>query len=493
MKHPLIYEINTRCWLREFSERAGTAVTLANVPESEFSFWRRLGFTHIWLMGVWKTGPRSRAQSLAKPNIRLACQEALPDCRDEDIIGSPYAIADYQVPSAIGDEDGLKVFRERLRTHGLKLILDFVPNHVGLDHSWVTEKPELFVQASAEAQGFFPQATGDGTRWLAHGKDPYFPPWTDTVQLDYRNPATHAAMIGQLKSVAARCDGVRCDMAMLILNDVFAKTWADFPCSTAASVNDFWADAIPSIKVAMPEFLFLAEAYWDLETRLQSFGFDYTYDKRLYDSLVSRQSEKVQHHLLGAGSRFVNASVHFVENHDEQRIASLLSVPEHQAAALVILGLPGARLLHEGQLTGNTKCVSVHLGRRPGEPPQREISAFYESALTALRTTSVGDGQGLLLKPSPAWADNPTARNFVVVQWQAEPPDFDLVVVNLASHPSQCYVPLEIKGLVDCNWQMTNLLGPERFQRNGDDLARAGLYLDVPAHGAQLFHFQIIA
>ncbi len=493
MSHPLVYEINTRCWLRELSGRAGTALTLANVPESEFSFWRRLGFTHIWLMGVWQTGPRSRAQSLVKPEIRRACEEALGGYQDEDIVGSPYAIADYQVSTALGGEVALKTFRERLHVAGLKLILDFVPNHVGLDHSWVTEKPELFVQAPAESSGFFPQATCAGTPWLAHGKDPYFPPWTDTVQLDYRNPATHAAMIGQLKSVAARCDGVRCDMAMLILNDVFAKTWAEFPCPAAASVSDFWADAIPLTKRAMPEFLFLAEAYWDLETRLQSFGFDYTYDKRLYDFLMSRQSEKVQHHLLGAGSHFVNASVHFVENHDEQRTASLLSVSEHRAAALAILGLPGARLLHEGQLTGATKHVSIHLGRRPGEPLQPEISAFYESVLAVLRTTSVGNGQGLLLKPSPAWVDNPTARNFVIVQWQAEPPDFDLVVVNLASHPSQCYAPLTIGSLADRNWQMTNLLGPEKFQRSGDDLARTGLYLDVPPHGAQLFHFQPIA
>ena len=371
-------------------------------------------------------------------------------------------------------------------------MLDFVANHVGLDHRWVTEKPELFVQSPAEAPGFFPQDTKSGQRWLAHGKDPYFPPYTDTAQLDYRNPATHAAMLEQLKSVAHRCDGVRCDMAMLLLNEIFAKTWANIPCPVPASVNEFWVEAISSVKQSLPDFLFLAEVYWNLEARLQSLGFDYTYDKHLYDFLISRQPAEVQRHLLGASSESVNTSVHFLENHDEQRIASLLSLPAHRAAALVTLGLPGMRLLHEGQLTGATKRISVHLGRRPAESPQPDITAFYVRLLNVLKITSVGKGNGALLKPSPAWADNPSAQNFVIVQWQSAQPDFDLVVVNLAPHPSQCYAPLEIDGLAEHNWQMTNLLGDEQYQRNGEDLTRTGLYLDVPEHGAQLFHFQPI-
>ncbi|MBI3853413.1 MAG: alpha-amylase [Verrucomicrobia bacterium] len=490
--NPLLYEINTRCWLRELSERSGKTVTLPNVPQSEFVVWQRLGFTHIWLMGVWQTGPRSCAQSLAQLETRHACRELLPDFTDADIAGSPYAIADYQASPALGGEAALEIFREQLHAHGLKLILDFVANHVGLDHRWVTERPELFVQSPGETAGFFRQPTRRGTYWLAHGRDPYYPPWADTVQLDYRIPATHRAMIDQLTSVTRQCDGVRCDMAMLLLNEVFARTWADFPRSNAVPVHEFWADVISYIKRVSPEFLFMAEGYWDLEARLQSLGFDYTYNKRLYDHLVHREHAEVQRNLLQAGPGFVNSSVHFLENHDEPRIASLLTLPEHRAAALATFGLPGMRLLHEGQLTGATKRVSVHLGRRPVEPIQPDIAAFYERLLQVLKTTSVGKGRGVMLNPSPAWTGNPTAQYFVIVQWQSAPPEFDLVVVNLAPHPSQCYAPLRIAGLADRNWQLTNLLGDEQYQRSGDDLARAGLYLDVPAQGAQLFHFQPI-
>ena len=180
-------------------------------------------------MGVWATGPRARAEALKHPELRRAYDQVLPGWQEADVAGSPYAIGDYQVPPALGGEAGLAEFRRKLREHGLKLLLDFVPNHVGLDHAWVRERPGLFVQSLGAAPGTFPQETSAGPRWLAHGKDPYFAPWTDTVQLDYRRAATRAVMTQLLQSFAGRCDGVRCDMAMLVLNDVFAKTWERFP------------------------------------------------------------------------------------------------------------------------------------------------------------------------------------------------------------------------------------------------------------------------
>ena len=213
--HPLLYEINTRCWLRELSEKLKRPITLANVPDSEFTQWQKLGFSHIWLMGVWTTGPRSRAQALGHPGLRRDYDQVLPGWTEADVGGSPYSIAAYEVPPALGGEIGLKQFRQRLHSLGIKLLLDFVPNHLGLDHPWITERPELFVQRSEPMPDAFQQQTKLGIRWFAHGKDPYFPGWTDTVQLDYRLLATHVAMTELLASIADRCDGVRCDMAML--------------------------------------------------------------------------------------------------------------------------------------------------------------------------------------------------------------------------------------------------------------------------------------
>lgn len=489
MKHPLLYQINTRCWLRDLSARLNQPITLASVPEAEFALWRKLGFTHIWLMGVWTTGARARQIALQVPDLRRAYDAVLPGWTEADVAGSPYSIADYTVPTALGGEAGLKQFRAKLNKLGLKLILDFVPNHLGVDHPWVAAHPELFVQSAKEVEGTFAQKTAAGPRWLAHGKDPYFPGWTDTAQVDYRTPAARDAMQELLLTVAARCDGVRCDMAMLLLNEVFARTWAHLPSAEPPLASEFWSDVIPVVKRAHAGFLFMAEVYWGLEGKLQSLGFDFTYDKALYDDLIARQPAEAQAKLLRAPSDYVARSVHFLENHDEPRVAEKLSAPEQRAAALAILGLPGMRFLHEGQLTGAKLKLPVQLGRRPVEPRDEATFAAYEKFLLTLQKSAVGQGDGQMLAPRAAWAGNPTAQNFIVVQWLGAAPEFDLVVVNLAPHPSQCYVPLQAPGLAERHWTMTDRLGAERYERVGSDIAQQGLYLDLPPHGAQLFHF----
>jgi hypothetical protein len=489
MKNPLLIEINTRCWLRELSNQRGAAITLDKVPDSELVRWQACGFTHVWLMGVWLTGSRCRAEALGNADLRAAYDAALPGWGETDVAGSPYAIAEYKVAPALGGEAGLKKFRVRLRERGLKLILDFVPNHLGLDHPWVGARPELFVQSPDPRPGTFQQATAKGALNLAHGRDPYFPPWTDTVQLDYRRPDTREAMIGELKSVAHLCDGVRCDMAMLALNDIFAQTWANFPGGPAPA-REFWTEATGVLKKPRPDFLFLGEAYWDLEAKLQSLGFDFTYDKRLYDNLWWRRAADVQKHLLDAPPLWVQASAHFLENHDEPRVAGRLSLPEHRAAALLILGLPGMRFLHDGQCKGTTLRTPVQLTRRLNEPVNPEITRLYQELFAALKTGAVGGGEGRLLRPRPAWADNHSAENFVLIQWQMRAPEFDLVVVNLSPQRSQCYAPLSAGELSKHDWILKDLFGEERYERFGNDLQTKGLYLDVPPYAAQLFHFQ---
>jgi Alpha amylase, catalytic domain len=488
--HPLVYEINTRCWLRELSERTGNPLTLANIPTGEFDRWQSLGFTHIWLMGVWSSGPLARRQALANPELKRVYSEILPGWQPADIAGSPYAIAAYDVPAQWGGEAGLAAFRRQLHARGMKLLLDFVPNHLGLDHPWLRTQPDLFVQSPNQISGVFPQATRHGRRWIAHGKDPYFSAWTDTAQLDYRRPATRLAVAHLLQTVAARCDGVRCDMAMLLLNDVFNQTWAHLRAPSADTRNEFWSSAIASVKAEHPNFLFLAEVYWGLESRLHELGFDYTYDKELYDQLVTMDAAALHRHLFALPPTALAAGAHFLENHDERRIAALLSREQHSAAAWLILSLPGMRLLHEGQLTGARLRVPVQLARRPAEPAAPGIAEIYHKLLGAIRASAIGQGRGELLPPRDAWPGNPTAQNFVLTQWQAQPLEFDLAVVNLAPHRSQCFAPLTVPELPNHTWLMKDLLGREEYMRPGLDLQQQGLYLDVPPHAAQLFHFQ---
>lgn len=490
MSHPLVYEINTRCWLRELARDRGGRLTLANVPDDEIARWASLGFTHVWLMGVWETGPLARQAARDNPAVRQACLEALPDLREDDIAGSPYAIAGYRVPRALGGERGLQRFRKQLHRQGLGLLLDFIPNHLGLDHPWVVSHPERFVRAPTPQPGTWTIDTDSGTHHLAHGRDPYFPPWNDTVQLDYRSMDTRAVMQRELAEVARRCDGVRCDMAMLVLNDVFARTWSEFPTDETEPAREFWGEATATIRRDHPEFLFLAEAYWGLESQLLHLGFDYAYDKSLYDRLIARDPAGTQRHLLDLDPAALAGGAHFLENHDEMRIASHVSPTEHAANALLILGLPGLRLLHDGQLQGACLRTPVHLGRRWPEAVQSRVEALYSTLLTACRQSAVGTGEPRLLQPRAAWWDNPSHQSVVAIQWQVLPPAFDLVIVNLAPHPAQAYLPLALSGLEARSWVFADRLGEQRHERLGEDLVNQGFYVDLGPHATHLFHVE---
>jgi glycosidase len=486
---PLVYEVNTRCWMRRLSQQSDGPVTLASVPDEVVGQWADLGFTHIWLMGVWSSGPRGRQHALQSPHLREQLSRSCPDWRPADVTGSPYAPSGYRVPSALGGDSGLVQFRRQLQTHGLALLLDFIPNHVGLDHSWLKQHPEYFVHSLQPQPDTFEVSTPQGPRWIAHGKDPNFPAWTDTAQLDFRRLETQRAVARALESIAKRCDGVRCDMAMLLLQQVFASHWQAFPTSQPPAQGEFWYNLIQQTRRHHPDFLFLAEAYWGLEERLLKLGFDFSYDKKLYDYLAASQASRVRAHLSGVSPAFLAGTAHFLENHDEPRIASLLGLPEHRAAALTILGLPGLRLLHNGQLTGARLHQPVQACCPSPDPPDPEIAGLYTGLLRALKRTAVGRGSPHLLVTHPAWPANPSHENLLVVQWQSQKEDFDLVVVNLAPHPAQAYLILTVPDLAERNWRMTDLLGAEEYQRYGDDLAQQGLYLDVAPYAAQLFHF----
>lgn len=490
MRHPLLYQINTRCWLLNLSRVERRPVTLASVPETEFQFWRQCGFTHLWLMGVWTTGKRARAIARQHPDLRAEYDRVLPGWTEADVAGSPYSIGDYSVPKALGGDEALRQFRLKLNRLGIKLVLDFVPNHLGVDHAWVSERPELFVSSPTATPGTFAVETKTGVRFIANGKDPYFAPWTDVAQLDYRRAATRQAVTEQLREVARRCDGVRCDMAMLLLNEVFAKTWAHLPGAEPAPMEEFWPTAIPAVKSQFPEFIFIAEVYWGLEGRLQAQGFDYTYDKALYDDLIGRQPVEAQRKLLAHPSGYVEHSVHFLENHDEPRVAAKLSPAENRASALAVLALPGMCLLHQGQLSGAKLKLPVQLGRAPVEPESAEIKTIYMTLLNALPKTFIGQGAGQLLAPRAAWEGNFSHQDFILMLWPGTQNRFDLVVVNLSANRGQAYAPLNFPALDEYDWSLRDWLGDEVFERVGSDLTQFGLYLDVPAHAAQIFRFE---
>ena len=298
-RYPSLFEINTRAWLFRLSQEAGKPVTLATVDDATLDDLARRGFDWIWLLSVWRTGAASRAVSRGNPAWQAEFRAALPDLAQDDICGSGFAIGAYEVDEALGGKAALAAFRTRLAARGLRLMLDFVPNHTALDHPWTKTHPDFYIEGSEQALAAQPENycridTDQGPRILAHGRDPNFPGWPDTLQLNYANPALQAAQMAELATIAGQCDGVRCDMAMLPLPEVFQRTWGLTP-------SPFWPKAIAAVRDAHRGFTFLAEAYWDLEWELQQQGFDYCYDKRLYDRLRHADAGAIRAH-LGRGS-----------------------------------------------------------------------------------------------------------------------------------------------------------------------------------------------
>jgi len=494
MRHPLLYQLNTRIYLREQSAALGRPASFADIPNSLLDQLKAHGYEWLYLLGVWQTGSVAPKLSRSDPNVRAGCQASLPDFKDEDIIGSPFAIQAYNPNPEFGGDAPLAELRQRLQRRGLKLMLDFVPNHMAPDHEWVSTHPEYLIAGTEEDRAREPQNWGRfdtpaGPRIFAHGRDPYFAGWADTVQLNYRHPKLREAMLEQLQRVADRCDGTRCDMAMLLEPDIFTRTWGDRALpKDGSSPQDvpFWPKAIESVRARHPGFTFMAEVYWGLEWRLQQHGFNFTYDKSFYDRLHARAAQSAREHLQ-ADPEYQNHSARFLENHDEPRAAGTFPLEMHRPAAVITFFVPGLRFLQEGQMEGWKTHASMHLGRRPKEPTNPQIKAFYESLLKCLRRPEVHDGTFHLWQPRPAWEGNPTWNNFIFFSWHDDDGRCCLVAANYSDSQSQCYVPINLELLSGETWQLADVLGSARYQRSGDEMRTRGLYLDLPPWGYHFF------
>jgi glycosidase len=462
---PTIYEINTAVWLG--------GRPLGEVPGAQWDALAALPVDAVWLMGVWERSPAGRAITLAEEEVMAGNRAALPDLREEDVIGSPYCVHDYVVDARFGGRAGLAAARAALAERGVGLLLDYVPNHVAPDHPWLAERPDCFVRGTDDDVAQHPEAflrTDGGV--VANGRDPYFPPWPDVVQLNAFAPALREAVGELLVALAAQCDGVRCDMAMLLTNEVFARTWGDR--AGPAPADEYWPALIARAKGANPDFLFMAEAYWDMEWTLQQQGFDLCYDKRLYDRLVHEPPESVRGHLQ-ADADYQERLVRFIENHDEPRAAATFGAGQARAAAVVMSTLQGARLYHDGQFEGRRQHIPVFLGRGPDEPGDADLDAFYRRLVRAVAESGLRDGAWTLCECT-GWPDNDSYRRLVSWCWST-PRARHLVVVNLSGAAAQARVRLPWTDLAGHDWQLEDRLSEQAFVRDGGELSGDGLYV----------------
>jgi hypothetical protein len=335
----------------------------------------------------------------------------------------------------------------------------------------LAEHPEAFIRT---AGGVF-----------ANGRDPYFPPWPDVVQLNAFSSELRDAVAETLVAVGSQCDGLRCDMAMLMTNEVFARTWGDR--AGPAPETDYWPQLIGRVKSAHPDLLFMAEAYWDVEWTLQQQGLDLCYDKRLYDRLIHDPAESVLGHLR-ADDAYQERLIRFIENHDEPRAATTFEPAQARAAAVVSSALEGARLYHDGQLDGLRTHIPVFLGRGPDEPTDTELRAFYGRLLRAVADSDLKRGAWRLCECS-GWPDNRSWRSLIAWCWSSNG-GRHLLAVNYAPAPAEGRVHLPWSDLAGRDWELSDRLSGARFSRSGDEMAGEGLYVGLQPWG---FHFLALA
>ena len=477
-KNPILYEISTRPWLYELTKKYGRTISkLRDIPLEEFDFLKENGITIVWMMGVWKLGTYG-----LEFDRKGDYSGVLPGWTKDDVIGSPYAITEYTCNPEIGTNDDLVWLREQLHSRDMKLMLDFVPNHSAVDAPTATSNPKLYVHAPNGTQN--PKRYTDSG--IAYGKDPYFDPWMDVIQWNYWEEETRQFMKDNLMTVLSYADGVRCDMAHLLLNDVFGNTWAEELNAAGYSRpdNEFWEFAIKEVKSMYPNAIFLAEVYedWEIEL-LHKYGFTYTYDKLLLDKLEGTSYE-VNDYIHYKTEEYWSRVAHFVENHDENRaVYNMGFVAKAKAAGTIAATLGGMIFMNHGQWSGYKNKLDVHLRRAADEAENTEVKNYYKTLMKVIQEPAfTGPHYYFIYNMSGE------RRNDFVAYIREEGDNHYLVVVNYSGNQGCANVPIyNIEGSGDK--PVYEALSGVEYIRDADTMRTSGLTVCLSSWQAQIFKY----
>lgn len=450
--NPHLLEINARLWMSVMRKKYSSRVTLSTVPDEELLKIKHLGFDAVWLMGVWQTSPASRIKARGRGDETLVknARKVVPGLDISKIDASPYAVRDYLPDPDLGDESEMKILRERMNKIGMKLLLDFVSNHLSIDNPYFESNPDYFVTAGEEAAGeyknlFFKSMKNGKEVYAAYGRDPNYPPWTDTVQVNYYNPEAREKMTELLIRVSDMCDGVRCEMVMLTLSDVYENTWGVMleREGRRKPAGEFWLFAIREVRKRRPDFVFLAEVYWGLEWRLQQMGFDYTYDKVIYDRLKASCASDVRGHLR-VERLYQKRSARFIDNHNE--VPSLKSFGEKKsmAAAVVISTIKGLRFFYDAQLDGLDFKVPLNVTDFDYRI-RMDVRKFYEKLLKIVDHPAFHGGEWSLIDTLPAGPEDKTNADVLSWSWNQRR-TVKIVAVNYSESVSSAVLDVKFGG-----------------------------------------------
>ncbi|EAY12492.1 Alpha amylase, catalytic domain containing protein [Trichomonas vaginalis G3] len=477
-----LLEITTRPYLYGLSKKIGKQVkTFKDIPESEFKSWKDKGFQWIWFMGVWQVGEFGPHHDRTDPGLKEAFNHHLPGWTDEDVIGSPYSITEYKLNKELGTEADLKWLRQKLHSYGMKLMVDFVPNHSACDAPEIKTKPNFYIRCP---QGENPDKSKYLENGIAFGCGMWCSPWTDVAQYNYADLKFRKHQITVLKYIASVADGCRCDMAHLIINDEFCNYWQKELVSWgyAKPSTEFWEEAISAVKKQYPDFKFMAESYGDVLGKLHHYGFDWAYDKDPLDKLYAHDMDGYQHYIANHSAEFFSKTAHFTENHDEPRTVEKFWDwhPAAMCAAATLLTLPGVRFFFQDQWLGYKNRIAVHLRRAVDEEPKPHIVEFYNVLFEVLKKDALQNGkfQQLWVNGSstiPCWKWSTDKQNIIIAANFGENKTGGYCVIN--DFPGNGEV--EIK----------ELFSGEIYKRNAEEIRSSGLIIVLEQYQVQIFEY----
>lgn len=475
------------------NNRGSNFVCLRDVPDSE---WQRIKDDKtdmVWLMGVWELGSESLGEAM-KLFEDMKEWYGVPDLVPEDIIGSPYAPVDYKVISDIGNDEDLDLVRAKLNSLGMGLMVDFVPNHFARDSKLFYDHPEAFIHrpnGDSSPDNWWYQKNG---HTVAYGRGPYDGPWTDTLNINYWSPRAVQLVSDLIVNLAKRVDGIRLDMAHLILNEVFENSWGDQMRRSGFSrpSEEFWSTVISRAK-SETNVIFVSEAYDYYMTSppeqelLTILGVDYSYNKEVLDKIEHKELGKMQDYLFGQQQSRLNKMCHFVENHDEPRAAYSLGGPQQSfTGSVAALTLPGMRLTYFGQYDGLQNRLGVHLRRAMPEGRDTGLHAQYQKLLEALSHEVFHKGTWTMIDVDPSgsgwrltawrWEYNGEKR-LVVFNWSEEQGWGSVRVADAFN-----------RGSSD-NILLTDLLTDETFSRSASEMRGPGLSVGLNAYQSHIFAY----
>ena len=478
-KHPFLYEINTRPWLYELSIKYKKSITkLTDIPVKEFDELAKNGVDIVWMMGVWKLGEYGldfdRKQNYS---------EYLPDWTIEDVIGSPYAVYEYTCNPTLGTNNDLMWLKAQINSKGMKLMLDFVPNHSAVDAPEAKSKPEMYIRA--------PKGVEDENRYtkegLAYGANENHFTWKDVLQWNYWNKDTIKFMKDNIIRIMSYADAIRCDVAYQEINDVFGATWPEelkYYGYTKPEV-EFWTYAIKEAKKLNPNIIFLAEAYKDEYNKiLINLGFDYAYNRNILKKLMT-SGDEFKNYIKDKDGSFWEDKADFVENHDESRVVYNMggNYQKAKASGTIAATIGGMIFMNHGQWVGKKNMLDVHLRRGADEPENNEIKSHYKKLNQIIKDKAFRSHNfyyaGVL--------DGERKDDFIAYIREEEDSHY-LVVVNYSENEGCANVPIyNLKGRKYI--LVYDILNDVEIMKTYDIVKNYGLKVCLKAWESQIFKY----